>query len=310
MQNLLGLALGGGGARGLAHIGVLKVLEKNQIPISLIVGSSIGALIGSVYALNPDAKMLIEKMEKVLSGHGLFRLENFFVKQKERRITGVRKIANFLNDLYLMRLQSTKESFVQSDMMEGLIYDLVGDANFEDTKIPFVAVATDLLTGEKVVLGHGPLKQAVQASTAIAGAFPPIELHGRVLADGSIVSPVPAKIARDMGMDIVVAVDVGKQIRLKKKIKTITESRLQAEHITANELRRYKLKDADIIIEPRVGFISWAHFSKGKVCVRQGIKAAEKKINTIRLMISKKQKSKNKMMNILNIGKKLLRSKS
>jgi len=306
----IGLALGGGGARGLAHIGVLKVFETKSIPISLIVGTSIGAVVGASYALNPDAKTLIEKMKYILSHHGLFKLENFFTSDSDDKpVKGIRKVANFLSEIYLMRLKSSRTSYVNSDLMEAFVDELVGDSNFEDTKIPFITVATDMISGEKVVLGHGPLKPAVLASAAIAGAFPPVELYGKTLADGSIIAPIPAKIARDLNMDIVIAVDVGKEIPIRKNVKTIAEACLQAEYITANHLKRHKLLDADIIIEPEVGHISWAHFSKGGMCVRRGVQAAEKKISEIRLAIHRSQRKKG-FSKIIKMGKKLLRSKT
>ena len=289
----VGLVLGGGGARGIAHVGILKVFEDEHIPISLIVGSSVGALIGATYALHPNARDLVNKVQRVISEHGLFKLENFFVKSNKDDTSESRmhKVANFLHEIYVMRFKNTRSSFVDASMMNGLIQELVGDATFEDLKIPFVAMTTDMLSGEHVVLGHGPLKPAILASTAIPGAFPMVEWHGRLLADGSLVLPMPARIAKEMGMDMVIAIDVGRDV-IKKKLNNITEVCVQAETITSNELRRLNLKEADIVIEPNVRHISWAHFSKSRSCSKKGIEAAHKAIPKIKIAMAKIERQK------------------
>jgi NTE family protein len=289
----MGLALGGGGARGLAHLGVLKTFEQAHIPIHFIAGTSMGSVIGGTYALNPNFKLLQEKLFGFLEKEALFRLESHFLRSEDdTRLTGLKRLANFLREIYVWKTRASKKWIVEPTLIEKMIHELVGEATFEDCKIPFIALATDLYSGEKIILGHGKLKEAILASSAIPGTLAPIELYGRLLGDGGIVEPIPVKITKDMGMDLVVAVDVGREIKKRKKFKNLIDIVVQAENIKSNELTRMKLYPADIIIEPDVGHVSWAHFSKGMECIRRGEIAAWNSIPKLRLLISQLERKR------------------
>jgi NTE family protein len=176
----VGLVLSSGGARGAAHIGVLKVLEEHQIPIDLVVGSSIGAIIGGAYAAGVPASRIEEAWRKL----------------------DLRQVARSLRPTLPLHGWSSGQG------LRRFLEELVGDQRIEELPISFAAVATDLETGERVILKEGSLVEAIRASSSIPGLFVPVEHSGRFLADGGLVSPLPVDVARELGAAIVVAVDV------------------------------------------------------------------------------------------------------
>lgn len=176
----MGLALGSGGARGAAHVGVLKVLEREGIGVAAIAGSSIGAMVGGAYA----AGIPVERIE-----------------EEWRRASLPQVVRTFLPTFPRAGLSSGAE-------LERYLRSIFGDLRIEDLRIPFAAVATDLDTGEAVVIREGPLVEALRASTAIPGIFRPVRWRGRILVDGGLVEPVPVGVCRKLGAGIVVGVDV------------------------------------------------------------------------------------------------------
>ena len=174
------LVLGSGGARGLAHIGVLKVLESQNIPIDLIVGCSIGAIVGGAYA----SGLPVRRIEKIAREAGL-------------RTAG-----------RIMFPSLPSSGFVDGRRVEEFIEGIVGNPLIENVTIPFAAVATNFLNGEEIVLEEGPLAAAIRASTSIPTLFKPARIGNRLLVDGGLVNPLPVDVAFDMGADLVIAVNV------------------------------------------------------------------------------------------------------
>jgi len=175
----IGLALGSGGARGLAHIGVIKILEGNNIPIDFIAGSSIGAMIGGFYAASKDIK----------------RVEELALNNNWRQM------------LYFIDF-SFHKGFIGGERIKKFIKNNIDKTNFEDCEVPFAVVATDLKTGEVVVINKGEIVPAIRASISFPLVFKPIEQKGRLLVDGGLSLPVPVKVVRKMGADIVIAVNL------------------------------------------------------------------------------------------------------
>ncbi len=207
---ILGLALGGGGALGIAHIGVLKVLEREKIPIDLIVGTSIGALLGAAYGANPDAISLEKRVSEVLNPNGkekaglklLGRLQwndslkpDFF-----HRVVRIAQKEIFLN------LATFREALLSENDLHECIEAFLPDIDLKETSIPCAVTAVDLVSGRQVVLKHGRLIHAVMASCAVPGFMPPVRWDEMVLVDGAVVGPVPACPAKDEGADIVIGV--------------------------------------------------------------------------------------------------------
>ena len=176
----IGLALGSGGARGSAHTGVLNVLDREGIPITVVSGSSIGALVGAAHAVGLPVKQ-VEREWLVTDAHRLFR--------------------SFLPTFPRAGLSSGTE-------LTKILADVLGEVQIEDLPIPYAAVACDIDTGETVVLREGSLVEAVRASTAIPGIFHPVRRGDRLLIDGGLVDPVPVRTCRELGADFVIAVDI------------------------------------------------------------------------------------------------------
>jgi len=176
----IGLALASGGARGAAHVGVLKVLEREGIKVSAIAGTSIGAVVGGAYAAGAS----VERMEQEWLKTDLPRVVKSFLPTFPR--AGLSSGGEFRKELHR----------------------LLGDIRIEELKVPFAAVATDISTGEAVVLKEGPLYEALRASASIPGIFHPVRWNGRLLVDGGLVEPLPVRICRGLGADFVIGVDI------------------------------------------------------------------------------------------------------
>jgi NTE family protein len=248
------LVLGAGSARGLAHIGVLQVLLENQIPFDLIVGSSMGAMVGTIYACGADIYMLDKMMEymntRILFDVGVPRM-GF--------ITGNR-VRDFLD------LLTKKKSFAQLD-------------------IPVAVVATDLISGQRVVIQEGPITEAVRASISLPGIFAPIIKGDMVLVDGAVSDRLPIEVAHELGADLVVAVDVTFGPGRKTTINNTMDVILTSLDIMAKHHFDTVLTGADILIQPEVGHISPKEFDRSREAVDLGRKAAEAKIADIKKMI-------------------------
>jgi NTE family protein len=284
----VGLALGGGGARGLAHIGVLKVLKRENIPIDLIVGTSMGAIIGAAYALKKDISTL-EKIVEKYSKIGVFNINlSFSEKEKKDKPYFFKKMSDFLKKVYAFNLELRREYLNDGEDLKKIINDLVGDKVFTDTKIPFAAVAADLIKGEKVILNQGKLFNALLASASIPGIFPPIILDGKTLVDGGIVDVVPIETARSLGANFIIAVNVSPTLKKRFEFSNAIEILFRSDSITSNELIKLQLSSADLVITPKVGRFHWSNFSKPEKCIREGEIAAQnvlselkKKLNSV-----------------------------
>jgi NTE family protein len=258
------LVLGGGSARGFAHIGVIRALEQEKIPIDMIVGTSVGSLIGALYASEVNSFDL-EWTAFTLSREDIFDYG----------------ILNAFSGMGLANGQKL-EAFVRSK---------VPAANIEDLRIPFAAVATDLNRGTRVVLDKGPVAAAVRASSAIPGVFEPVKLQGKLLVDGGVVDNVPTSVAREKGADIVIAVDIGQQV-VNFNISDIIDVMLQSITIMAAENTKFRKKEADVLISPRIGDVGMLDFTQKKRCMQAGIDAAQKAMPEIKAKIEEWEKER------------------
>lgn len=251
------LVLGGGAARGFAHIGVIRVLEQEKIPVDLIVGTSVGSLIGAIYAYDRNS----------------FELEwTAFSLDKES-----------IFDYGLLNAFGGM-SVAKGEKLEAFVKAKVPAANIEDLKIPFAAVATDLNRGTRVVLDKGSVAKAVRASSAIPGVFPPVSHQEKVLVDGGVIDNIPVSVAREKGADIVIAVDIGEQV-INFNIVDIIDVMMQSITIMAAENAKFKKRDADVLIAPKIGEVGMLDFSHKKRCMVAGIDAAQKMMPDVRAKI-------------------------
>lgn len=244
-QPKLGLALGSGGARGLAHIGVIKILEENNISIDYIAGSSIGAIIGGFYAAGLSTK---EIEEIALS-------------------TGWRRVFSTLFE------PSFKKGLIGGEKLKTFIESYINGKNFENCKIPFVAVATDLKTGEVVVLNKGEMALSIRASISVPLIFKPVEIEGRMLVDGGLSAPVPAEITKKIGADIVIAVNLDKHYSDDKWSPGWYNIANDSLNILRHHLAHLNTLDADIVVEIDNRGSSWYRFVNGRDKILAGEKA-------------------------------------
>ncbi|HBH87913.1 MAG TPA: patatin [Syntrophaceae bacterium] len=284
LKKRIGLVLGGGGARGLSHIGVLKVFEQEGIPVDVIVGTSIGAMVGGAYACGISSQELEKKVRDYVNSaefrsSAIKAMGDIYGREREGL---TQKIQSFLkNQLYVIQMLF-KPGILSIDAFQSMIHNFIPDILIEDTRIPFRAVATDLLTGEQIVFYKGSLRQAVIASSAVPGAIEPVKEGERLLSDGGIISLIPVSVARREGVDLVIAVSVGRDLSTDEEFKTAKDIYYRACEITSDKLERYELMNADIIIRPDVKNIHWTGFSEAIDLIREGEKAARERIQSIR----------------------------
>jgi len=279
----VGLALGGGGVRGFSHIGVLNVLEEDGIAIDLIVGTSAGTLIGGAYASGQSLRDIQSKIDAYLRSP---EFEASTLKSVGQTFSPENK--NFFKkakNLVLNRFWFVKAFFKTSVLPTGdfqsLINYFIPDIDIRETKIPFRAISTDLITGRKIVFSEGSLRQAVLASCSVPGAVEPVR-HGEwILADGGITSVVPVYAAREAGADVVIAVTVDREQPAFINIETGKDVLYRAGEITSSTLQASELESADVIIRPQVGDLHWMDFSRIDDLVKIGEKAAKESLKEI-----------------------------
>jgi NTE family protein len=249
----IGLALSGGGALGLAEIGVIQWMEENHIPVDRIAGTSMGGVIGAMYATGMSPTE-IQKFAEAIDWDEAFLPEPLYTQLSYRRKQDRR---DFLIDAPLgLKYGLRGPNGYNSGQVIGLLLDRIafqesGIASFDDLPIPFRCVATDMLSGERVVLRDGPLAQAVRASIAIPGVFTPVEINGRVLADGGMVQNIPVETVLDMNADVVIAVELRLPLGDRTQLKNIAGvlSRAIDVMITQNERRSLALAKAKVSID-------------------------------------------------------------
>jgi NTE family protein len=291
----IGLALSGGGARGLAQIGVLKALEREKIPIDCIAGTSMGGILGGLYAAGYSAEEL-EKISEKTDWNDLLtdtppRLSLFLSQREEKegslfqfRLNGLKpyipsaltsgqKLTNLFTNL-AMRADLTSKWFNKPY------------SSFDNLKIPFRAVTTDLVTGQMVVLSSGDLAMALRATMTIPLAFSPVEMGDKLLVDGGLVEPIPVQVAKDMGADLVIAVNTVSTLLPADKITNPFDVANQATSIMSLPTLEEELKQADLVITPDLTGLSSMDFGDASELITRGEKSAENSIPEIERTIS------------------------
>jgi NTE family protein len=279
----VGLALGGGAARGLAHVGVLRVLIENDVPIHAIVGTSIGAMVGGLYATSRDIDEIEGRLVSFL-GSPTFRANRFhFFRELRGEADGL--IGSFRRALkrgIVIGYTLSRPSFISAQQFERSMTALLDDVAIEEARIPFAAVACDLRRGEEILIREGPLRRAVSASSAIPGVLPPVTWDGRILVDGGWSSKVPVLAAFKMGADVVIGVDISSEIRDTRQLARGWHIFFRASSITESILKRMQCRMADVLIRPKVGDIHWADFGRARECMERGAEATREKLEAIK----------------------------
>ncbi len=280
----LGIALGGGGAKGLAHIGVLEALEENGIKPAYVSGTSIGAIIGAIYCLHGNARNLREITHDILKSEEFRKLDlNKFYT------TGATPIATFKKKIFEKYYFGTllfKKSIVKIDATEKLLHHLFGDKTFSDLKTPFACNSLDINSGEEIIFSSGLLYKAVWASCAIPGIFPALEENNRILIDGGVIDNIPIDILKKSRCDNIIAVYLGDTPIFDDTPDTGYKISQRALAFMKYHLDQRILKSADCIIKPAVADYHWADFSSLDMLVQKGHEAVTQNIKNIKRMKS------------------------
>jgi NTE family protein len=269
MDRRIGVALGGGGARGLAHLGVLIGLDEAKLPIHAIAGTSMGAALGAARALGVNLQLLA----RLLTTLDL----NALLQVSDNTLREVQKIVGRSMVEYVRGSAWRGEGASPPDLarLNELFSLLTARKTFADTLVPFAVVATDVETGQRAVLNQGPISRAVTASTAVPGVFSPVAHEGRFLIDGGIVDKVPVDVVIEMGATAVIAVDTGAPIA--RRVETHLEAILQAQRSTSKHLTQMQLdaarrllNDRLVILRPDVGWIRMFAFEYAEEAIQAG----------------------------------------
>ena len=251
----IGLALGGGAARGFAHIGVIKVLESQGLTPDIIVGTSAGAVVGALYA----------------SGNSGFELQ---------------KLAHTLDESKISDWSMPDRGVFKGEALQQFVNNAVAQRPIEGLKKPFAVVATDLKSGDSILFRTGNTGMAVRASATVPGIFQPVSINGHEYVDGGLSSLIPVRSARQMGADVVIAVDISARPG-NHALRGTLDILLQTFTIMGQNLARFELKEADVIIRPQVGGIGPMDFQERHDAILEGEKAAQAALPQIREAIKK-----------------------
>ncbi|MBI5904710.1 MAG: patatin-like phospholipase family protein [Deltaproteobacteria bacterium] len=250
------LVLGAGAAKGFAHVGVLKILEADRVPVSMVVGTSVGSFVGSLYAY----------------GYSAYDLQ---------------RIAMGLEKGELADLTVPDNGFVKGEKLEAYVNRMVRGTTMEKLRIPFHAVAVDVATGQETVFGKGNTGSAVRASCSIPGVFRPVRIGERTYVDGGVASPVAVDAARRLGADVVIAVDISGGVSGVAP-ETTLDTIFQSINIMYSKIAADQVARADVVIRPKVGHIASGDFTRRHEAILEGEKAAQAALPKIRQLLEER----------------------
>jgi NTE family protein len=259
----IALVLGGGGARGFAHIGVLKALQEERIPVSLVVGTSVGSIAGALYCAGAS----LENLQNDIKDFDVGDISNF---------SSISLLEMLLTD----RLLSNKK-------LEDFINARIGEVTFNQLQIPLVCIATDLITGERILLREGSVAFAARASSTVPGIFQPVEYNQRYLIDGGLSENIPVSVAKIFKADVIIAIPLSADIT-KNSVTNIFLTLMQAIYIQGQSLDQYNLSMSDVVISPDVGDLNTANFAGAYKTIDKGYMVTKKSIKEVKIAIINK----------------------
>ena len=294
----IGLALGGGGARGAAHVGVLKVLQSNGIIPDVIGGTSAGAIIGSMYAATKDPDWIEKRFKEFLSSDeyeelGIDRLQS---DQNPESVIG--QAAKFVQDKLVFAIALTRSSIIKKERLARVIDYLLPVKTFEELKIPFNVFATDLHTGDTICYNSGDLVDAVTQSSSIPGFVEPTKQIDKLIVDAGVSAPLPVRELKDKA-NFIIGIDISRgapKIPMKKinMIEIIT----RADRITSQYYTDMLSREADFLIRPDVLNLHWSAFNKYDLLVENGMIAAQDRIIELKKIIKYRKSLRYRLFNM------------
>ncbi|WP_404311231.1 patatin-like phospholipase family protein [Neorhodopirellula lusitana] len=276
------VALGGGGARGIAHLGAMQAIGESGVQIERIVGVSMGSLVGAMCALEPDI-LRVQSQALQLLHSPIFQL-----KQQElcgatpptgdehsgSTFSWYTRLTKVLSAHRRLARAATGPSLISDESLRDAIESLIPDVDIADVPCPLSIVAVDLFSGQRVVLEKGPLRLAVQASSAIPGIFPPVRWDHMMLCDIGVIESLPTLLARSYASDLTIGVDVSQDPTCIDRCDTALDVMIRLDDICERMMRRHVIEAADLVIRPQVGDVAWFDFSHPEDLIKRGRAAA------------------------------------
>jgi len=276
----IGLALGGGGARGACHIGILKILEKNNIIPDIICGTSAGSMIGAMYACHGNADMVEKIYIDHINGEDFQDIGFRYIPDDEQDESIFSKIITQMKNQYVLMVSSTRKSIVKAERLEKAAENLFSCRNFDELKIPLIITSTDLISGKPLIYSAGSVLDAVVKSSSIPGFIEPTYKDGRILVDGGVTLPTP--VAPLVGKcDFIIAINIGKEFKTDQEPDNIIEIMSRVRDVTTRHLNQYLLDQADFIFNPKTESLHWSAFDRTDDFVRYGYECGERQIDDL-----------------------------
>lgn len=285
----IGLALGGGGARALAHIGVIRKLEELRIKIDFIAGTSMGAVVGALYSLTKDIDYVEKAIKELLKRYEkeILSLKNYAARSSvEEKKLFLEKSISFVKDLYLWNLRIVKPYLVEPKPFFRVFKGLFKQHKFKDCHIPFLCIAVDLLKGEVVVLKEGSLFKAIAASCALPGIFPPFKTKDSILADGGVLMPLPAKVLKTY-VDFIIGVAVDEDFVPPQNLKNILDILFTVDRVRYKKIIEDSRRFAHILLLPKVSHYIWCEFDNIDGIIAEGERVVAENRSILYRMINK-----------------------
>jgi len=279
----VGLALAAGGARGLTHVGVIRALLKNDIPVDIIAGSSIGAVVGAMYAATLDIDWVEERFRQMLNSE---QFAESGIKQVEAQAPGdepgfIEWATRYLRNKLVLSFSDRRTGVIKTERLVHLIDFMLPVKTFTELRLPFACTAVDLETGRDVVLDSGNLVEAVVASTSIPGYLPPVPTEQGLLTDGAVGQPVPGELASKLGAEFIIAVDISIDTFLPLEKQNIVTILGRASEIAATRFYQTQVRRWDCLLSPEVGSTHWTRFDLIDDLIAAGEQAVQQEIDVL-----------------------------
>jgi len=283
-RNKLGIAFGGGSGRGTAHLGIIKCLEEEGIHPDIITGTSIGALLGSLYAYGISFDQIAAAARDILGTDEFKNLGfEFFADHKKEQ--HIKRFNSYIKERLIYAKMVITPYITERETLRKVIEKIIPDVNIEDLPISFATVTLDLISGKDVFISKGPLIEAVVKAISIAGIFPAWEIDGKILVDGGPTSNVPVEAAYSLGADKVIGVNLSNKLSRDFELKSAISTNFRVDEIAKFRLNKSQAEKADVLIKPNMESIHWADFSKIDYGIKEGYRVAKEHIKEIRELV-------------------------
>ena len=286
----IALALGGGGARGVAHLGVIEELLASGLVVERLVGVSIGSLAGAMYAFEPEIHLLQSRIIEYLQSPGFREFQGRMMtsqtgdgsSSESGRGWTWNRVKRFVKANLVCQQAVLHPSILPGDVLQHAVDHLLPDADIAEAPVPLSIVAVDLLAGERVILERGSVKTAVRASSSIPGVFPPVAWQGRLLCDIGTHSSLPTLATRQYSGGCLVAVDVSSELRPVSQCPSAVDVLVRMNNVSEHLFRSHVSEVADVVIRPDVGGIEWFDFSSPQRLIELGRSAVRQTVTQVK----------------------------